>query len=183
MNNALIIHGFGSNPNEHWIPWLKHELENQSYDVLAPEFPDTNHPKLENWLKYNEQFQDTLSNSIMIGHSLGGTFILRFLEQCKIKIQHAYLIAIPIHLIGNEKFDPVIKNFFEKDFDWDTIRQHCNNFTIFHGDNDPYVPISHAKDLAHHLNGDLHIIKNGGHLNTTAGYTTFPELLKTIIKN
>ena len=53
---------------------------------------------------------------------------------------------------------------------------------MFHSDNDPYVPLEKAKNLAKNLDADLTIVKNAGHFNEKAGYTKFELLLDKIKK-
>ena len=51
---------------------------------------------------------------------------------------------------------------------------------MFHSDNDPYVPIEKAHNLAKNLGVKPIIIKDAGHFNTKSGYDKFPLLLKKI---
>lgn len=74
-----------------------------------------------------------------------------------------------------------MKTFAQKQFDWPAIKQNCKEFIIFHSDNDPYIKIEKAYELAEKL--DIHpiIIPNAGHFNVKSGYTKFEELLKLLI--
>ena len=51
---------------------------------------------------------------------------------------------------------------------------------MFRSDNDPYVPLEKAQELAKHLGVDVIIVKNAGHFNEKAGYTKFELLLENI---
>ncbi len=51
---------------------------------------------------------------------------------------------------------------------------------MFHSDNDPYVPLEKAKELAKKLGVELIMVKNAGHFNEKAGYTKFELLLEKI---
>ena len=44
------------------------------------------------------------------------------------------------------------------------------------------MPFSHAEFLKENLNANLVKIKNGGHLNGSAGFLTLPQALKEILK-
>jgi len=74
------------------------------------------------------------------------------------------------------------KTFLEKPFDWKKIRQNCKSFYVFHSDNDPYIPLSKAEELAKSLNAELIIVKNAGHFNKASGYIKFELLLEKINK-
>ena len=80
IQTAFIIHGSNGNPNKHWYPWLKEELEKLGLKVFAPQFPIKDEQSLDNWLKTLEPFKKYLDNSILIGHSLGVPFILNVLK-------------------------------------------------------------------------------------------------------
>ena len=51
---------------------------------------------------------------------------------------------------------------------------------MFHGADDPYVPLAMAQELANKLGVKLNVIEKGGHLNAESGYTKFPAVLKAI---
>jgi len=105
---------------------------------------------------------------------------LRYLKDKKTKsiIQGAVLVSGPCEKNGNNKID----NFLDKDFDYKIIKSRCKVFSIIHGDNDPNVPLDNAKTLAKELYGELIIVKNGGHLNGSSGYTSLPQCLKSLEK-
>lgn len=80
MKNIYLIHGWGGNPNEPMLVWLKIELEKVGHKVVVPEMPDTEHPVIEKWVgKLNESVKQINENTILIGHSIGCQAILRYL--------------------------------------------------------------------------------------------------------
>ena len=89
MPNFLIIHGWGSNSREHWFLGEKARLEAKGLQVVVPDMPDTKNPKQDEWVKIIEQFSPD-ENSILIGHSLGGAVILRYLEKLTKKQAKAF---------------------------------------------------------------------------------------------
>jgi len=182
MNNAIIIHGAYGNPNENWFPWLKGELEKNNYKVFVPAFPTPENQSLENWMNVFTEYDGKLnSETIMIGHSIGVGFILNVLEKYNQKIKACYLVSGFIGLLSDKTLNEINKIFVEKEFDWKKIKNNCENFVIFHSENDPYVPIDKAYELAALLEADLIIVKDGGHFNKVAGYEKFELLLREII--
>ncbi|HII29977.1 hypothetical protein COT48_02585 [Candidatus Woesearchaeota archaeon CG08_land_8_20_14_0_20_47_9] len=95
-------------------------------------------------------------------------------------VKAAFLVSGFTGLLNNPIFDTINKTFVDKPFNWQRIRQGCKKFYVFHSDNDPYVPLSKAKDLAANLGTKVILIKNGGHLNEKAGYTRFELLLERV---
>ena len=105
---------------------------------------------------------------------------MRYLESKKpsVIIKGVVFVSGFCKKIGIEVTD----NFVDKNFDYKTIKLKCRMFEIIHGDNDPYVPLEHAKILTDKLNGELIIIKNGEHLNGSAGYTSLPQCFEALEK-
>jgi len=184
MSNIFIFHGTEGYPKENWFPWLKRELEKKGHVVFVPQFPSPPvvPAKIAEWfdvLKDYEQYID--ENSILIGHSLGGIFLLRILEKITQPIKAAFFVGTPIGVqpILNYGRDNAFSGF---DFNWEEIKKKAKNFIVFQSDNDPYVGLENGKELAKHLGVELSFIPNAGHFNTKAGYTKFDKLLNKLKK-
>jgi len=174
----FLIHGSFGNPEENWFPWLKEQLEKDGNQVIVPKFPTPENQSLDSWLEVFEEYKNEIDkNTIFVGHSLGPAFILSVLENIDVKVKGCIFVAGFLGLLGNEEFDNVNKTFTTKDFDWNKITSNCEQFLMFNSDNDPYVPLNHSRDMANGLGIKLNIIKGGKHLNASAGFTKFPELL------
>ena len=180
MNKAFIIHGAYGNPDENWFPWLKEELKKLGFEVISPTFPTPEDQSLENWNKVFEEYIDQLDeNTIMIGHSLGCPFILNVLQNAYTKIEAVYLVS-GFHTLLDHPIDKINKTFVENDFDWEKIRSNCEKIIMFNGDNDKYIRREISDELAKKLDAKYEVVKDGGHLNATAGYTKFEKLLREI---
>jgi predicted alpha/beta hydrolase family esterase/ribosomal protein S18 acetylase RimI-like enzyme len=139
---------------------------------------------LDNWCRaLREQAPFKFDeNTILVGHSAGAAHILSILNQEREKpIKAAILVSGFYKKLGDSQFEPLLKTFVDLNFDWDLIKKNAGAIIQFHGDDDPYVPLTHAKELAKKLDSELIIIKNGGHLNIESNYAEFPELLNRII--
>lgn len=78
---AILIHGWEGSPDKGWFPWLKQKLENESWEVKAPQMPNPSNPEMEKWLEHLDSEIPNFDESYyLIGHSLGCITILRFLE-------------------------------------------------------------------------------------------------------
>ena len=181
MKTALIIHGAYGGPSENWIPWLRSELEKLEYKVIVPTFPTPENQNLENWLEIvTPHLSELDSESVLVGHSIGAVFLFSILEKLHEPVQNTVFVSDFLHDLGNEDFDKINNTFYNKDFDWERIRNNSQNISVFHGDNDPYVPVKEAGDLAEKLGVKVRLIKEGGHLNESAGYTEFSDLLSAL---
>lgn len=182
MTKVFIFHGTGGSPEENWFPWLKKELEKLGCKVIVPQFPTPENQTLENWFKVLDNYKNDIDeNTILVGHSLGGAFLLRVLESLEKPIKAAFLVATPIGIppVKNWKTD---KPFTGHPFDWEKIESNAKKFFVYHSDNDPYVGLENGKQLAHNLGVELTFIPNSGHFNKSAGFLEFEDLLTKIKK-
>ena len=180
MTNVFIFHGTGGFPEENWFPWMKEKLEELGYKVIVPQFPTPENQTLENWFKVMDNYSGALNqDTILIGHSLGGAFLLRVLERIQLKIKAAAIVSAPVGIrpIKNWEGD---QPFIGKPFDWDKIKNSAQKFFVFHSDNDPYVGIGNGEETARRVGTELTFVPNAGHFNKTAGYTKFDLLLEKI---
>jgi len=176
MRNVLIVHGVGGFPEENWFPWLKGELEGIGCNVLVPQFETPENQTLDEWMKVVDKHSAFLNeNAFVVGHSLGVPFLLNVLEKYKVKA--AFLVAGFTGIAGN-KFDDSMKTFAQRDFDWAKIKANCDNFVIFHADNDPYIKLEKAEEMAEHLGVNVTLVAGAGHFNSATGYSAFPLLLE-----
>lgn len=180
---VFIFHGTEGHPGENWFPWLKNELEGKGCEVIVPQFPSPPvvAAKISEWFEVLKSYMDEMDeNTVIIGHSLGGVFTLRVLEQLNQPIKAGFLVGTPIGAkpILNYERDVAFSGF---DFNWDAIRKNSKHFEVYQSDDDPYVGLANGQELAEHLGVKLNFIPNAGHFNTKAGYTAFPVLRDKVL--
>ncbi len=178
MTNVFIFHGTEGHPEENWFPWLKKRLNQKNVAVYVPQFPTPPivPAKIAEWLEVLKDYQQFITkDSILIGHSLGGIFTLRLLEQRKTPIKAAIFVGTPIGVkpILNYDRDNSFSGF---SFDWPTIKTKAKQFIVFQSDNDPYVSLGNGEQLAKELDVEPSFVPNGGHFNAKAGYLKFDQL-------
>ncbi|MFA6077217.1 MAG: alpha/beta fold hydrolase [Candidatus Paceibacterota bacterium] len=181
-SNIFIFHGTEGHPNENWFPWLKEKLEAKGNKVFVPQFPSPPvvPAKISEWFEVLKEYEQYINeDTILIGHSLGGVFTLRVLEQLKHPIKGAFLTGTPIGVRPNLNYDRV-NGFSGFNFDWGKIKKNAKHFDVFQSDNDPYVGLDNGKELAKNLEVELTFIPNAGHFNKRAGYLSFPDLLAKV---
>ena len=181
--NFLIIHGSFGSKDGNWFPWLKQELEKLGHKVYLPQFPvGEDKQSLESWTKTIEELNILFDeNLIIVAHSIGPSFSLSLLETKKAKACFFISGFAEFYELIPE-YDKVNKTFVDRKFDWNKIKQNCSKFVLYHANDDPYVALKYAENLANNLEVKLKIIKNGGHLNEEFGYIKFQELLDDIKK-
>lgn len=178
----VLIHETYWNPDENWFPWLKRYLQSQWHAVYVPRFPTPENQTIASRCEILQR--DTFrfdEETVLIGHSLGALYLLHILElEREQPIKKAILVSWFTGELWIEEFDILNTPFLKDTFDWETIRTNANEYILLHGDNDPYVPLRYAHSLQANLWAKLVVIKNGWHLNESAWYTKFEELLEVL---
>lgn len=160
VKRVLIIHGWESNSKEHWFLEEKARLEKLGYQVTVPDMPNSFFPKQEEWVKVIEDFQPD-DDSVLIGHSLGGPAIWRYLEKANKVVAQCFFLACPINYLG---YEPV-KNFFGVDFNWEKIKKSAKKFVLIYQTNDIWVPPGHGLELSKKLSVEPIIIEGTDHFD------------------
>jgi predicted alpha/beta hydrolase family esterase len=104
MKNAIIVHGqpskeeyyapqYPSPSNFHWIPWLQKQLLLRDILTATPEMPFAFAPDYTVWKKEFERY-DLTRETILVGHSTGAGFLVRWLSEHKdICVGKVFLVA------------------------------------------------------------------------------------------
>lgn len=118
MKTAIIIHGLpakeeyysqdgDSESNCHWLSWLQKQLIVNGVLAQTPEMPTPYNPTYPEWKEMLERF-DLNEDTILVGHSCGGGFILRYLSEENVKVGRVILVAPwidPEHFLKTGMFD------------------------------------------------------------------------------
>ncbi len=187
---CLIIHGspytnrrkylnYVPENEENWLPYIKEQLEKNGVKTYTPLMPMSWQPNYKNWKKQIEKLNLKIDeNSILIGHSAGGSFLVRWLGEKQIKINKLILIA-PSKLISDESIR--LKDF--NDFEIDkNIKNLANEIIVFSSKDDKPYRIKSHKIYKKELDAKFIEFENKGHF--TFKYmksNRFPELLKEIL--
>lgn len=179
MKTVLIIHGVGGHAGIHWQQWLHDQLEGQGHKVLMPNMPEPDHPDRKTWLEEVKAALNevNLSQLTIVGHSLGVTTALDFIEQANNRVNRLLSVAGFAKDYGAE-----MNGYFlqEKLVDFEKVRNNLRWAAVIYGDNDPYVPQAELKYVADSLGVQPVIVHDGGHLNSETGFTEFQQLLEML---
>lgn len=178
MKNAIIIHGWDQKPTDEWLPWLADELRNRGWEVELPLMPNAAMPKLSEWMEVLLNLKPN-ADTVLVGHSLSNSLILKYMEKAEAKLKSAYLVAAWDYLLPSLKDEHL--SFFENGFDYEAIKSKAP-ITILQSTNDPYLDFDKAKELASKVNATFIPIENAGHFQTKSGYSKFPRLLDLILE-
>jgi len=176
---VLILHGWGANSQSNWFQWLKTRLENKGVKVYCPNLPDSDYPKMKEWLKVIRDAVGEFNDLVIIGHSLGAVAIPRVLEHLSDdeKIKAGILVSGFVNNVGIEE----INDFFKEKVDWAKVKSKADKFYIINSDDDPYIPLKEAELLHKKLGGELIIEKGLGHINAGSGFIEYKRVLDIIL--
>ena len=184
MKRVIIVHRWSGSPAADWYPWLKSELEKKGFEVLVPEMPDPDHPRIDTWVPFlADVVGKPNKETYLVGHSVGCQTILRFLEKAKGEVGGCLFVGgwLPLkNLTADEK--SVAKQWLETPINFDRVRKTTKNFTAIFSDNDPYVPLENAELFKNNLGARTVIEKQLGHFTEEEGVTELPVALNELLK-
>lgn len=185
MRYIFINHGFMESNIENWFPYIKESLDDNNNQVIIPQYPiDVNKHFYDYWKKVLDvykEFNYINPNTVMIGHSSGCAFTIKYLIENNLKIDKLILVSGFNNYYADNKDDfhnVVNKTFYVDDDKLVRIKDLCNKIICIYGNNDPYIPQNIFHDLVLKLNANEIVIPNGGHLNKESGYTKFEKILE-----
>jgi len=188
MKNAIILHGRPSkeeyyNPvrpsmsNAHWLPWLQGQLLKHDIETATPEVPYSFAPEWDRWVNEVERF-DIGPETMLIGHSTGGGFWVRYLtEHPELKVDKVILVAPWINSRHEDDID-----FFSFELN-PKVTEQAQKFLIIGSDNDGEDVTNSVNFLREKLPGVAYReFKGYGHFTwKSMDSTEFPELLEELL--
>lgn len=188
MKTAILIHGtcdkdeyfseeYPSLSNSHWFPWLQKQLLMKGVATATPDMLNAYQPDYKIWKKELERF-DITPETVLVGHSCGGGFLVRWLSENK-EVKVGKVVLVAPWLDPNKKKDP---NFFDFTFDSDLVSR-TSGVTIFNSDDDNEAINVSVQKIVDNVDGvKLVNFKNYGHFCLiNMGTEKFPELLEEVL--
>ena len=144
------------------------------FEVIQPRMPCGNNAKYLEWKIWFEKFLPFLRDGIiLVGHSLGGSFLLKYLTENKfpVRISQLHLVAAAV----SETEEPLDGFLFSKDLG--NVSRQAEKIYLYHSKDDPVVPFSDCEELAKRLpEAEKVIFANRKHFYGE----NFPELVARI---
>lgn len=181
---VFIIHGWGGYPQEGWFPWLKSELEKKGFEVAVPAMPDAGAPVIEKWVGHLAKEVGTPdSDTYLVGHSIGGNTVLRYLETVAIPVGGAVCVAGALILSDTDSPEDqaVGKPWVETPIDFEKIKRNCPVVVAIYSTNEDVIPLEENKRIFEQKLGAKIIMEpSGGHFGGDSGITKLPSLLEAL---
>ncbi|MBP9758864.1 alpha/beta hydrolase [Candidatus Dojkabacteria bacterium] len=178
---CIIIHGCPSDSedqfyNKHWIPWTKEQLIAKGIETETPIMPSPWEP---DYTKFKAELEKLTvdENTILVGHSCGCAFLVRWLGETKTKISKLILVA-PWKVA--DKRDRFREEFYTYDID-KSISSRVSKIVMFTSDNEEQEGKDSLKLFHAALGGEIVELKGRGHYTQRdMGTEEFPELVEKI---
>lgn len=190
MKKVYIIHGFGGVPNGGWIPWLMVELGKRDIFACALPMPNSNEPVATEWVDFmNYVIGEPNEDIYIVGHSLGGPAVFRYLESLKegSKIGGVLLVAAFFEPLDKDNLKSdfrKIDNFLIPEVNFEKIKNIPNIGLVMHGKKDNIVPFNQSEKISSNTNWELVPVEDGYHFSQKSEpiYRELPEALDSVLK-
>ncbi|MFO0887119.1 MAG: alpha/beta hydrolase [Candidatus Nomurabacteria bacterium] len=183
MKNAVLVPGrpdkdqhydpnLPSNSQNYWFAWLQRQLILKDIHAVSIEPPFPFRPRYDEWKKEFERF-DITPETILVGHSCGGGFLIRYLSEHKdSKVGKVVLVAPWTNPLNYEVSDTA--DFFDFTIDSD-FPSHTAGVTVFISSDDEPSVVKTVEILKEEVKDiEYREYTDSGHFRTTE----FPELLE-----
>ena len=162
-----------------WRDWIAWALSD-THDVLVPLMPNKQNADYESWKLWFERHLQFITDEqpIVIGHSLGGAFMCKWLSENQFprKIAQLHLVAPVV----SDEPPLLLERMATFAFDHaalPNLLNSCNEVHVWHSSDDTVVPYRNAELIKEHLpEAVLYTFPDRGHFMQPA----FPELLSYI---
>lgn len=192
MQNAILVLGmpdkeeyydsnYPTNSNNHWLPWLSKQLQINDVFAVAIEPPKPYSPRYDAWKREFERF-DITPETVLVGHSCGGGFLVRWLSENKDKrVSKVVLVAPWLNPENDPSSDTA--DFFDFEIDPD-LASRTASITIFNSDDDQdtiHTSVQIIRDKVKDI--EYREFYGHGHFCLEDMRTTeFPELAEEILR-
>ena len=146
----------------------------KDFDVLLPKMPNAQNAKYNEWKIWFEKITPLLSdNIILIGHSLGGIFLAKYLAENKFpkKIKALFILAAPYHSMNEPLAD------FNIESGLGNVSKQAEKIFLYHSKDDLVVPFESLENYQKEFpNAEIRIFEDKGHFHVLG----LPELIEDI---
>ena len=185
--NCIILNGLTSPPSDmampteekkRWINWIKEELEQRGIQTLIPNMPAPWQPVYQDW-KNEFETLPVHENTILIGRSAAGAFLVRWLGENQQKIKKLILIAPGKKVNSNSEHAHDLYDFDIKA----EIKERIGEIVIFTSPEEPFYRQENVGLYKNTLNARVISLPGKGHyVAKDLKSEKLPELLGEILK-
>jgi predicted alpha/beta hydrolase family esterase len=174
---AMIVPGnHDASPDEIWLPYVREELKDRGFEVIAEKMPDPYLARRKYWVAHIREKLGGEGDAIIIGHSSGGLAAMRYAEKYPVK----GIVLVGVCHTDLDDPDEKKSGYFDDEWIWAKIKENTEWIIQFHGEQDSYVPVEEGRHVAENLDSNYHEIAEAGHFINGKYSEKFPELLEAL---
>lgn len=184
-SRAIIVHGYGASPENHWFGWLAEQLAASGVPTQIVRLPDSDTPAVDAWVEtIGEAVGVPDDGTILVGHSLGCISLLRYLISLDDgwSARSLVLVAGFARSLGAlRELDPFVEGLRPGvPLDLTPVISVVPRRTVVRSDDDWVVPPAASDHLAELLQAQLVVVPGGGHFLDAEGWTTLPQVIEQL---
>lgn len=174
MDKVLILHGWGGSDAPHWQAELASEIAKGYGTVSFPLLDNCHFPTKNRWVKQVKQILNDFQPTTVVCHSLSNTLWFWLCEEDMPAVERLFMVSPP-SLDTKEK---TIKTFFPCQLPQNL---YAKEIQMIVSDDDPWVDIQEAEEIASHYDIPLTVINNAAHINADSGYGKWDLIEKLVL--
>jgi predicted alpha/beta hydrolase family esterase len=172
---TLILHGWGGSDAPHWQAELASEIAKNYGTVSFPLLDNCHFPSKNRWLKQVKALLEDFKPDTVVCHSLANTLWFWLCEEDIIPVKRLFMVSPPSLTTEID----TIKTFFPCKLPQKLCAKEVQMIV---SDNDPYIKVEEAQQMASHYDIPLTIIQNAGHINADSGYGKWGLIEKLVME-
>lgn len=150
-----------------------------THELIVPVMPNKQNADYTAWSIWFEKIIPYLKDGdILMGHSLGGGFLLRYLTENRLPVQMSQLHLVSPVVVGGES--AALREFSIDPPLWSGFQSSIDDVHVWHSTDDAFVPIAESlvfKEI--YPTAELHTFTDRGHFLVPE----FPEIITCIQEN
>ncbi len=181
MKKAIILHGMSGSIDRSFGINLKKDLKKLNFEIIEPLFSTGKDITLNSWIKEADKIKEDIADaSVIICHSLGTNFVIKYLTLNKIKCPLVIAVAggIATSSMG-ENFD-FLYPFVPTEKECEEFKKLVKKVYNIYSNNDHIWKQEYIHRYSHLTNATEVFIKDKGHFGSTSGVKCLPEITEII---
>ncbi len=160
---TLILHGWGGSDYPHWQSYLASSIAGDYGTVSFPLLHNCHFPSKNRWVKDVKAILEEFKPDRVVCHSLANTLWFWLCKEDIAPIKKLYMVSPPSLSCDIE----ILKSFFPVEMP-STLKADSIEMVV--SDDDPYITLNEAREIALYYGIEPTIIANGRHINADSGY-------------
>jgi len=187
MKKIFLIHGWKGNSDDAFFPQIKEVLKGSDFEIAAPSLPNSDFPKVSEWLSVlSDVIGKPNQDTIIVGHSLGGLAVLKFLESIPEEVKVGRIILVSPIFNKNINIpkgaEQLVEEWLNQPLDAEKIKKSVLEIIGFFSDDDPLIPLVEEKVFQNLFGAKTFIEHSQGHYSKKSEHLDVFGILREIKK-